>query len=64
MPGNLKQLCISNLGLYCVNKYDEIFYREGIDFSNKEGNSSIKLDGQLKHISCCKYDIWGVNCKD
>ena len=64
IPGELKQLSISDLGLYGVNEKDEIWYREGINCQNKRGNSWCKIDGLLKHISVGKYGIWGVNMHD
>ena len=55
LPGALKQIYVSNYGVYGVNKYNNIYYREGIDLNNKIGNSWILIDGALQYISVGKY---------
>ena len=64
LQGALKQIYVSNYGVYGVNENNNIYYREGIDFYNKKGNSLVLIDSALKYISVGKYGLWGVNSND
>ena len=46
-PNTLKQIYVSNYGVYGVNKNNNIYYRKGIDFNDKKRNSWILIDSAL-----------------
>jgi len=64
--GNLKQIEVGNMGVFGINKNDDIFYRVG-SMENRfysTGFSWQRLSGKLKQISVGSTSVWGVNAED
>jgi hypothetical protein len=59
--GLLKHVSVGEAGVWGVNKYDEIWYREGVSSSNVAGTRWQKLGGEdilyLQHAVCCYVSL-------
>ena len=65
IPGGLKQIEIGAMGVFGVNRNDQIYYRVGTHNNpNSSGSGWQHLPGGLKHISSGKLTVWGVNSSD
>ena len=58
------QISCGTYGVWGVNIYNHIYYRNMISNDNKGGMNWIKVDGLLKHISSGESGVWGVNSND
>ena len=64
VDGKLIQISCGKYGVWGVNSYNHIYYRNMVSINNKGGINWLKVDGLLKNISSGENGVWGVNSKD
>ena len=61
IAGKLKWISVSQNFVIGVNKYDDIYYRYGINSANPKGTTWIKVSGKLAQIDVYGRSVWGSN---
>ncbi|XP_065661641.1 uncharacterized protein LOC100198409 isoform X1 [Hydra vulgaris] len=65
IPGNLKQIDAGISGVvWGVNRYNRIFCRIGITRDRPEGTGWMRIEGNMKYVSCGEFGCWAVNKRD
>ena len=58
VDGKLIQISCGKYGVWGVNSYNHIYYRNMVSINNKGGINWLKVDGLLKHISSGESGVW------
>ena len=65
IPGSLKHVSAGEAGIWGVDRYDDVFYRNGVTKRNPSGKSWQNIPGKLKQIDSGPSGIvYGVNVND